>query len=454
MRERVFSISRSQLTRMAVMKLTIGIFFDGTGNNINDKPSTITNIAKLSKVYGEPGDPAIKKLYIRGVGSEAHNDDNKRLGGQGIFSKGIDSMLGGAFGSGGHDRIDFMLADVKEIIKETPDVTGLTFDVFGFSRGAGLARHFVNVLRKKPLHAKQSIRFLGLFDTVGSFGLPGNNKDNFDFRIVKNSVKYVYHLVAENELRENFDSQSIRPNAKTPLNHDDSSCTGDQWAVEILCPGVHSDIGGGYDQLKRGAKDLEHGNRNNRLSRHYLKQMHRRAKACGVPFKDAPAGEFKKQWSHGKRMPVSINALLAQYKNQPGLRVKHAILREAVHMEEVASDTIKSTPKRANKRPNPRYKQLKSKLKNMRELGIPLLESIFLQDAFDGNKKNCKDFLSSYAKFNKGYIHVSHVPVNDGVGMDAQITTSLVNTKVWPALVGTAYKSLIKDAVKRDVFYN
>jgi uncharacterized protein (DUF2235 family) len=78
------------------MNFTIGIFFDGTGNNINDKPSTITNIAKLFKVYGEAGDHAIKKLYIRGVGSEAHKDDNDRLGGSGIFSKGIDSMLGGA----------------------------------------------------------------------------------------------------------------------------------------------------------------------------------------------------------------------------------------------------------------------------------------------------------------------------------------------------------------------
>jgi hypothetical protein len=436
------------------MNFTIGIFFDGTGNNINDKPSTITNIAKLFKVYGEAGDHAIKKLYIRGVGSEAHKDDNDRLGGSGIFSKGIDSMLGGAFGSGGHDRIDFMLDHVKSILKEMPDVTELTFDVFGFSRGAALARHFVNVLRETPLHAKQSIRFLGLFDTVGSFGLPGNNKDNFDFRIANDSVKYVYHLVAENELRENFDLQSIRPNAATPLNHDESYCTGDHWEVEILCPGVHSDIGGGYDQLKRGAKDLEHGNRNNRLSRHYLKQMHRRAKACGVPFKDAPAGEFKKQWSHGERLPILINALLAQYKNQPGLRVKHAILRETMHTEEVFSDALKSTPKRANKRPNPRYKQLKLKLKNMRELGIPLLESVFLQDAFGGNEQECKDFLSSYTKFNKGYIHVSYAPVNEGIGMDAQITTSLVNTKVWPALVGTAYKSLIKDAVKRDVFYN
>ena len=436
------------------MELTFGIFFDGTGNNINDKPSTITNIAKLYKVYGESDTPAIRKLYVRGVGSEKHKNDNDRLGGQNVFSNGIDRMFGGAFGSGGHERIEFMLDQVNTILRERPDVTRLTFDVFGFSRGAALARHFVNVLRKKPLHAKQSIRFLGIFDTVGSFGLPGNNNDNFDFRIPKNSVKYIYHLVAENELRKNFDLQSIRPNSSTPLDHDDSSCTGNRWAVEILCPGVHSDIGGGYDQLRPGNKKLEHGNRNNRLSRHYLKLMHNRAKACGVPFGDAPGGEFKQHWSHGETLSKSINSLLTQYKKQPGLRVKHAIVRETVHAIDVFSDEMKGMPKRRNNRPNQHYKQRKREIDNMRKFVIPLLEAVFLQDAFNKNKQRYKNFLSSYKRFNKGFIHISHAPINDSIGMDAQVTSSVVNTRVWPALEGTAYASLIKRTVKRDIFYN
>jgi hypothetical protein len=440
---------------MTVMELTLGIFFDGTSNNINDKPSTITNIAKLYRVYSESDSPMIRKLYIRGVGSEKYREDNDRLGGQSALSQGIDRMFGGAFGSGGHDRIDFILDQAKTILKENPGVTKLTFDVFGFSRGAALARHFINVIRKKPLHKKQSIRFLGLFDTVGSFGLPGNNKDNFDFRIPKNSVKYVYHLVAENELRQNFDLHSIRPNSSIPLNHDDSSCTGNRWAVEILCPGVHSDIGGGYDQLKPGKKKLEHGNRNNRLSRHYLKQMHNRAKACGVPFDDAPAGEFKQQWNYGETLSKSINSLLSEYKKKPELRVKHAVLREAIHSVEVFSDELRGMPKKVNnKRPNQHYKRRKRELDNMRKHGIPLLETIFLQDAFNNNKLRYKKFLSGYKKINKGFIHISHSPINDSIGMDAQITSSLVNTRVWPALESTAYASLIKRAVKRDIFYN
>lgn len=206
------------------MELTPGIFFDGTSNSINDKPQTITNIAKLYKVYGESDKPTVRKLYVRGVGSTKRKEDNDRLGGGDALSRGIGRMFGGAFGAGGHGRIEFMLDRVKTILKETPGVTKLTFDVFGFSRGAGLARHFINVLRKKPLRKKQSIRFLGIFDTVGSFALPGNNRDNFDFRIPKNSVKSVYHLVAEDELRKNLDLRSIRPSCSVAPDQDDSAC--------------------------------------------------------------------------------------------------------------------------------------------------------------------------------------------------------------------------------------
>ena len=436
------------------MELTLGIFFDGTGNNINDRPSIISNIAKLYKVYDESEKPLIKKLYIRGVGSDKYREDNDRLGGQSALTRGVYSMLGGAFGTGGHDRINFILNHAKTILKENPGVTKLTFDVFGFSRGAALARHFVNVIRKKPLHTKQSIRFLGIFDTVGSFGLPGNNIDNFDFRIPKNSVKYVYHLVAENELRENFDLHSIRTLPSVSFDHDDSACIGNRWAVEILCPGVHSDIGGGYDQLKPGAKKLEQGNNNNRLSRHYLKQMHNRAKACGVPFNDAPAGEFNQQWKYGDTLSKAITALLSQYKKQPELRVKHAVLREALQSIEVFSDELKGIPKRRNKRPNHRYKSRKAELKNMRELVMPLLETLFLKDAFNNNKQRCTKYLSSYQKINKAFFHISHSPVNDSIGMDAQTTSSAANLSVWPALEGTAYASLIKRTVKREIFYN
>jgi len=267
---------------------TFGVFFDGTNNNYkNDKitdgnDNSPSNITKLWELYKQ--DERIDKHYEHGVGTTT-----------GKANSDLDAGFAYSFGSHLQNGINALL----KYIGFYPHATKIIIDVFGFSRGAALARHLINVLNKKPLHAKQSIRFLGLFDTVGSFGLPGNNIDNFDLCIPKNSVKFVYHLIAENELRENFDLHSIRPEPSVPLDHDDSACTGNRWAVEILCPGVHSDIGGGYDQLKAGVKKLEHGNRNNRLSRHYLKQMHHRAKVCGVPFSDAPKKEFNQQWNYG-----------------------------------------------------------------------------------------------------------------------------------------------------------
>lgn len=55
----------------------------------------------------------------------------------------------------------------------------ITRDVFGFSRGAAAARHFVSLLHAKtPLEAqlgfpkaKIIIRFVGIFDTVSSYGV-------------------------------------------------------------------------------------------------------------------------------------------------------------------------------------------------------------------------------------------------------------------------------------------
>jgi len=437
------------------MELTIGIFFDGTGNSIHDTPSTITNVAKLYRVYAESDAPAIKKLYVRGVGSIKHPDDNDGLGGRTIIAQGIDRMFGGAFGTGGHERINYILDKARAAISNTPGVTKLTLDVFGFSRGAALARHFVNAVNAKPLYSRQVVRFLGIYDTVGSFGIPGNDYDNYNFHVGKNSAKYVYHLVAENELRKNFDLQSIRHDSSVAFELDDSACTGNRWAVEILCPGVHSDVGGGYDQLKPGAKKLEHGNNNNRLSRYYLKQMYDRAIACGVPFNDVSTTEYNLHWKYPDTLDGSIKSLISRYRRNPRLRTCHAILRETEQSVDVFTDELRGIPKRIrNKRPNPLYRQRKHEIEVTKQTVLPLLESLFVKEVFRNNQAACKNFISSYTKFYKRYIHISNAPANDMIGMDAQITSSLVNTRVWPALEKVAYASLIKRAVKRDIFYN
>lgn len=131
-----------------------------------------------------------------------------------------------------------------------------TIDIIGFSRGAALALHFANkVYNEGPIAPGQtgppSLRFLGLWDVVASFGIPGNPINlGWDLGLPKN-VKACVHALALDERRGNF-----RP-------------TRVEGAHEVWFRGVHSDIGG--------------GNGNTLLSNISLRWMMRRASQVGVP---------------------------------------------------------------------------------------------------------------------------------------------------------------------------
>ncbi|MFS1959337.1 DUF2235 domain-containing protein [Vibrio lentus] len=163
------------------------------------------------------------------------------------------------------------------------DITHIVFDVIGFSRGAALSRHFVNALYQglpdyhRPVAGKQadvtvyphllgnesnkkfseeggyerddtkgvSVRFLGLFDTVGSFYLAGNNDEgNFQLGLEPTMATTVLQLVAEHEYRKNF-----------PL----TSLSRDNWLPDNFhqehFPGCHTDVGGGYPSIEQYEKE-------------------------------------------------------------------------------------------------------------------------------------------------------------------------------------------------------
>jgi hypothetical protein len=83
------------------------------------------------------------------------------------------------------------------------------------------------------LEATVSVRFLGIFDSVGSFYWPGNNSEGFiNGHLAEGSADFVYHPVARDEIRKNFPLTSIAPGMTV--------------AIEEVLFGVHSDIGGGY----------------------------------------------------------------------------------------------------------------------------------------------------------------------------------------------------------------
>lgn len=186
-----------------------------------------------------------------------------------------------------------------------PKLLGIKLYVYGFSRGAAAARAFVNWLvellpnafRKgvKPdlcltlegadWKVPLSVEFLGLLDTVASVGVAhiaplaeghmgwaDNAMELPDNGLIKNCV----HLVSAHEQRLCFPLDSI-------CRHDG---TYPSYAREMVYPGMHSDIGGGYppgDQGKATAADDGY-----LLSQIALHDMYAAAFNAGAPLKVFP----------------------------------------------------------------------------------------------------------------------------------------------------------------------
>ncbi|QOD81306.1 T6SS phospholipase effector Tle1-like catalytic domain-containing protein [Chromobacterium haemolyticum] len=158
-----------------------------------------------------------------------------------------------------------------------PQVLGIRLFVYGFSRGAAEARVFARWLEAltRPADAPAdavdvqhtligipiSIRFMGLFDTVATVGLANSLpmadghmawasdsqlrlSDNLQF------LEQCQHFVAAHEQRASFPLDSIRrrddPKQANTQSRYRAGC------VEILYPGVHSDVGGGYSVGEQG----------------------------------------------------------------------------------------------------------------------------------------------------------------------------------------------------------
>ena len=180
------------------------------------------------------------------------------------------------------ERYEKTLRDaLKPRLANKPRLRKLRLSVFGFSRGAALARVFVNRVEQRwgndffgiPLQ----IDFLGIFDTVASVGVaqtvPGANghfewADNNQM-VVTDSVKRCVHLVSSFEQRGAFPLDSVCQGSDLPIN-----------CKEIVYPGVHSDVGGGYPP---GDQGRSMGGDSCKLSQIPLAQMYREARMAGVP---------------------------------------------------------------------------------------------------------------------------------------------------------------------------
>ena len=200
--------------------------FNGTWNSektdVETTPDneylTNTNVLKFRDAYADANG-----YYTNGVGTRF-----------GVFGR----IFGGAFGVGGHDRINDALNHLRARLAAGDTVV----DVVGFSRGAALAIAFTNRVYKQVVDPHTGkppvIRFLGVWDVVGSFGIPINlgpflfQEYNLGYALtLPPNVEYCFHAMALDERRQTFRVTRLKGG----------------W--EVWFRGSHSDIGGGNGNI-------------------------------------------------------------------------------------------------------------------------------------------------------------------------------------------------------------
>jgi uncharacterized protein (DUF2235 family) len=253
-RSQQFPAAKPSGTKACPLKkrLVLGVFFDGTNNNMyRDAPSgRVTNVVRLFRLYNENDDARTvrTKKYIVGVGELDMGKRTKQAGGEAVVLGGFfggvgvgvaagryvghmgSNVAGLAFGKGGMERLNIAYAWAKAECKKFLPEEEKIIDVYGFSRGASLARTFTNLVNQGLAKEVEnvSMRFVGIFDTVGSFGMPGDDSNpNQNLGIDGTDAQDIAHFTARHEIRKNFPLSTCKP-------------------FDRDYPGVHSDIGGGY----------------------------------------------------------------------------------------------------------------------------------------------------------------------------------------------------------------
>lgn len=252
----------------------LALLFDGTWN----RPESGTNVERLRKLIAAGDANGVQQLvnYIPGVG----------------VSPGLTHLLGGAFGYG----LSGNVLDGYRWLCETWQ-PGDALYLFGFSRGAYTARSLGGLIRKcgllkrtangnmekaaisdaydfyrdvkvKPddpaameyraAHSVEiDIHFIGVWDTVGSLGIPdtaswfpfARSRYQFHDTDLSKIVKYAYQALALDEHRADFEPAVWTRNPDT-LQAGEITTAKKVEQIEIeqrWFIGSHSDVGGGND---------------------------------------------------------------------------------------------------------------------------------------------------------------------------------------------------------------
>jgi uncharacterized protein (DUF2235 family) len=119
------------------------------------------------------------------------------------------------------------------------------FKLYKTKRYTPRGNYSVNWRAKHAVQPKTMIDFVGVWDTVGSMGLPFsffgliNKKHLFYDRKLGSNIKIARHALSLDELRDDFEPTIWQPREKVDLK-------------QVWFAGVHGDIGGGYSRDKDG----------------------------------------------------------------------------------------------------------------------------------------------------------------------------------------------------------
>ncbi|WP_422420282.1 phospholipase effector Tle1 domain-containing protein [Pseudomonas sp. GZD-222] len=312
-------------SRRSSVTLHVGVFFDGTGNNLSNseaaadcmdpvKLASSPALRKQCASYGYNGQgsvPAdsygtaksnIAKLYelYRDQAAERLQDDQKRVSLK-VYAEGIGTQAGkkdsdlskltGRYASGVITRVQQVPAAILEQLARWSQINPgvriqqVELDIFGFSRGAAAARHFANDIGRgaASLLAQRwpasllaegfdwqsssslAINFIGLFDSVAAVVSVFNGNfspANADY----GGIEMKLPQTAAKKIVHLVARDEHRKNFPLTQCEDDS-----------VVPGAHSDVGGGYLPhawehlvLTRPVSSIEAHNRANEKSRAYL----------------------------------------------------------------------------------------------------------------------------------------------------------------------------------------
>ncbi len=274
--------------KVYVDTFTINVFFDGTKNNLyniehrkknpqmykgketaSSYESYFNDHSNVSYLYQARKQVTnVGWAYIEGIGTGADDINGLERRNRYLKMKGkpllertyyTDSIMGFAYGSGptgitsrvrqSFEKIQTMVSD--DLGDRIPTI--LVLNVFGFSRGAAAARHFVHTVKTQPrsfigwnlTRERIIVNFVGLFDTVSSYSAVGSvspertrafddDVKDLHLNFERGYASKVFHLTAADEYRLYFSLTNIN----SAIHHG--------FGMEVAISGAHADVGGSY----------------------------------------------------------------------------------------------------------------------------------------------------------------------------------------------------------------